>query len=56
MAQAYVPQAAWNNGNSGGSRCSELNDLERVNEYQTAYVPVCSENEIIHDVSEWEYT
>ena len=55
MAQAYVPQAVWNNGNIGGSLSNELKELERVNECQTTYGPVCSENEIIHDVLECEY-
>ena len=50
MAQAYVPQAAWNNGNTGGSLCNGLKELEGVNKWQTTYVRVCSENEIVHDV------
>ena len=36
MDQAYVPQAGWNHGNAGGSLCSELKELERVNECHTA--------------------
>ena len=55
MAQAYVPQAVWGNGNAGGSLGNELKELERVNECLTAYDPVCSENEIVHDVLECEY-
>ena len=55
MAQAYVPQAVWNNGNAGGRLCNELKKLERMNECQTPHGPVCSENEIIHDVLGFEY-
>ena len=35
MDQAYAPQAG-NHGNAGGSLCSELKELERVKERQTA--------------------
>ena len=56
MAQAYAPQAGWNDGNASGSLCNELKSLSvGMNECRTAYCPVCADNEIIHDVSECKY-
>ena len=40
--------------NAGGSICNELKELEGANECQTASCPLCSENEILHDVLECE--
>ena len=50
-----LPRLCGTTGMQGGSHCDELKELERVNLCQMAYGPVCSENNIIRDVSVCEY-